>query len=207
MSMIPQIAAAASSTASSRSHDLRARRTRQWLQAALIELMKEKSFADIQITELTARAQVSRAAFYLHFRSKEELLLSHVDVIFDEFHAEVSREIARGKGDRKQFSLLLFQYWERYAETLRLVIQAGNPDILLERLKAYLGVMMNELAAKSGKPARDPRLQELIVGYVAGGAYMLLTEWVTQKMSFSAEQMGLLFSALTAPGETFQMPR
>src|SRR5260370_36727874 len=112
MSMISTTAA----KASSQSQDLRARRTRKWLQAALIELMKEKPFQDIQITELTARAQVSRAAFYLHFRSKEELLLSHVDVIFNEFHAEVSREIARGNNDRNRMSILMFQYWERYAE-------------------------------------------------------------------------------------------
>src|SRR5205823_4694616 len=109
MSTNPRTATAATSPATSRSQDLRARRTRKWLQAALLDLMKEKPFQDIQITELTVRAQVSRAAFYLHFRSKEELLLSHVDVIFDEFHAEVAREIARGKGDRQRFSLLLFQ--------------------------------------------------------------------------------------------------
>src|SRR5258708_5016109 len=135
------------------STDLRARRTRQWLQDALIGLMKEKPFSDIQITELTARAQVSRPAFYLHFRSKEELLLSHVDVIFDEFHSEVSREIERGNIDRKRYSIMLFQYWQRYAETLRLVIQAENPDILLERLKEYVRVMMKELAAKTRKPS------------------------------------------------------
>ena len=196
---------AASST--NQSNDLRVRRTRKWLQDALIELMKEKSFQDIQITELTARAQVSRPAFYLHFRSKEELLLSHVDVIFDEFHTEVSREIARGNIDRKQFSLMLFQYWERYAETLRMVIQAENPDILLERLKEYVGVIMKEIAAKARKPAIDPRLQELIVGYVAGGAYMLLTQWISNKMPFSAEQMGQLFYDLTDPCENIHLAR
>src|SRR5258706_13940097 len=110
------------------STDLRSRRTRKWLQEALLVLMKEKSFREIQIREIADRAQVSRPAFYLHFHSKEELLLSHVDVIFDEFHAEVTREIARGTHgsvNRKQFSILLFQYWERYADTLRLVIEAG----------------------------------------------------------------------------------
>ena len=188
-----------------KSNDLRVRRTRKWLQDALIGLMKEKSFQDIQITELTARAQVSRPAFYLHFSSKEELLLSHVDVIFDEFHAEVSREIARGNIDRKRFSIMLFQYWERYAETLRMVIQAENPDILLERLKEYVGVMMKEVAAKTRRPAIDPRLQELIVGYVAGGAYMLLTQWVSNKMIFSAEQMGLLFYDLTDSCENIKL--
>ena len=189
------------------SNDLRARRTRKWLQDALIGLMKEKSFEDIQITELTERAQVSRPAFYLHFRSKEELLLSHVDVIFDEFHAEVSREIALGNIDRKRFSIMLFQYWERYAETLRLVIQAENPDILLERLQEYVEIVIRELAAKRREPANDPRLQEFIVGFVAGGAYMLLTQWISNKTPYSAEQMGLLFSDLTAPCENVKLAR
>src|SRR6266478_3551822 len=132
------ITATSPTKSTNQSNDLRARRTRKWLQDALIELMKEKSFEDIQITELTGRAQVSRPAFYLHFRSKEELLLSHVNVIFDEFHAEVSKEIARGNIDRKQFCIMLFQYWERDADTLRMVIQAENPDILLERLNSYV---------------------------------------------------------------------
>src|SRR5215211_5636790 len=201
MSINPRTA----SSSTNQSNDLRVRRTRKWLQDALIGLMKEKPFQDIQITELTARAQVSRPAFYLHFRSKEELLLSHVDVIFDEFHAEVSREIARGNIDRKRFSIMLFHYWDRYAETLRMVIQAENPDILLERLKEYVGVMMKELAAKTRKPTLDPRLEEYIVGYVAGGAYMLLSQWVSNKMPFSAEQMGLLFYDLTAPCENIKL--
>ena len=192
---------------SNQSNDLRARRTRKWLQDALIGLMKEKSFQDIQITELTERAQVSRPTFYLHFRSKEELLLSHVDVIFDEFHTEVSSEIARGNIDRKRFSIMLFQYWERYAETLRLVIQAENPDILLERLTEYVEVVIKELDAKTHKPANDPRLQELVVGFVAGGAYMLLTEWISNKTPYSAEQMGLLYYDLTAPCENVKLAR
>src|SRR5437762_11411651 len=164
MSINPKTA----TSSTNQSNDLRARRTRKWLQDALIGLMKEKSFEDIQITELTERAQVSRPAFYLHFRSKEELLLSHVDIIFHEFHAEVSREIARGNIDRKRFSIMLFQYWERYAETLRLVIQAENPDILLERRREYVRVVIKALAAQTGEPASDPRLREWIVALVAG---------------------------------------
>lgn len=189
------------------STDLRSRRTRKWLQEALLVLMKEKSFREIQITEIADRAQVSRPAFYLHFHSKEELLLSHVDVVFEEFHTELSSEVAAGNIDRKKFSIMLFKYWERYAETLRMVIQAENPDILLERLKEYVGVIMKEIAPKTRKPAIDLGLQELIVGYVAGGAYMLLTQWISNKMPFSAEQMGLLFYDLTDPCENIKLAR
>jgi len=189
------------------STDLRSRRTRKWLQEALLVLMKEKSFREIQIREIADRAQVSRPAFYLHFHSKEELLLSHVDAVFEEFHTELSSEVAAGNIDRKKFSIMLFKYWEQYAETLRMVIQAGNPDILLERLKEYIGVIMKEIAAKTRKPAIDPRLQELIVGYVAGGAYMLLTQWINSKMPFSAQQMGLLLYDLTDPCENIKLAR
>jgi AcrR family transcriptional regulator len=189
------------------STDLRSRRTRRWLQEALIVLMKEKSFREIQITDITDRAQVSRPAFYLHFHSKEELLLSHVDVVFEEFQTELSSEVAAGQIDRKKFSIMLFKYWERYAQTLRMVIQAENPDIFLQRLKEYVRAIMKEIAAKTRKPAIDPRLQELVVGYVAGGAYMLLTQWISNKMPFSAEQMGLLFYDLTDPCEHIRLAR
>ncbi len=180
-----------------RSNDLRVRRTRKWLQDALIELMKEKPFQEIQITELCARAQVSRPAFYLHFRSKEELLLSHLDTIFDQFHAQVLKEIARGNIDQKYFSIMLFQYWERDTETLRMVIQAGNPDILIERLREHFGVILSEITAKTRKSVVDPQLHDLVVGFLAGGAYMLLKGWLAQKMPFSGEQMGQLCYELT----------
>src|SRR5260221_11500795 len=120
------------------STDLRSRRTRKWLQEALLVLMKEKSFREIQIREIADRAQVSRSAFYLHFHSKEELLLSHVDAVFEEFHSVLSSEVAIGKIDRKKFTIMLFKYWDRHSETLQMVIKAETQHGLLERLRGYV---------------------------------------------------------------------
>jgi AcrR family transcriptional regulator len=183
------------------STDLRSRRTRKWLQEALLMLMKEKPFREIQITEIADRAQVSRPAFYLHFHSKEELLLSHVDAVFEEFHTELSREIAAGNIDRKIFSIMLFKYWERYSETLRMVIEAETQQVLLERLRGYVDMIMAEMAARKRKGIPDPQYHDYVVDFVAGGAYMLLTKWVTNEMPYPAEQMGLLLFELTAPCE------
>jgi len=52
-----------------------------------------------------------------------------------------TRRLARdraGNIDRRGVSVLMFQYWSATPKRCGLVIQAGNPDILLERLKAYL---------------------------------------------------------------------
>lgn len=188
--------ARSSARSGEQSSDLRARRTRKWLQDALIALMREKPFQQIQITELCRRAQVSRPAFYLHFRSKEELLLSHVDSIFDAFHAHIVREIRQGTIDRKRFSIMLFEYWERDAETLRMVLQADNPEILIERLREHFGTVLSELPSSVHKPLRDPRLSNLAVGFAAGGAYMLLREWLAQQVPLPSEHMGLLMYEL-----------
>lgn len=184
-----------------RSGDLRVRRTHKLLQEALFRLMQEKPFQDIQITEITRRAEVSRPAFYLHFHSKEELLLSSVDVIFDEFHAEIVAKIAQDQTDLHRFCVMLFEYWGRYSETLELVIQAEIQDILIERLRQYVAVVMADLAVRSRRPIRAARMHEFMVDFVAGGAYMLLTQWILKKKPYPAEKMGLLFYELVLPSQ------
>jgi AcrR family transcriptional regulator len=184
------------------STDLRSRRTRKWLQEALLSLMREKPFKEIQITEIADRAEVSRPAFYLHFHSKEELLLSHVDAVFEEFHNELSNEVAAGHIDRQKFSVLLFQYWEKYSNVLRLVIQSDMQQILLERLREYVATIMAEIAKRKRKTKQEPQLNGFIVDFVAGGAYMLLTKWIMSEMPYTAEQMGNLLSELTVPCES-----
>jgi hypothetical protein len=40
------------------------------------------------------------------------------------------------------------------------------------------------------------RLSDLVIGFAAGGAYMLLREWLTQQVPLSGKQMGLLLYEL-----------
>lgn len=54
--------------------DPRITRTLLRLETSLLELMKEKSFSKITVVELSKKADVNRATFYLHFYDKHELL-------------------------------------------------------------------------------------------------------------------------------------
>lgn len=57
--------------------DRRIQRTRQLLNSALVDLIKEKGFDAITIQDITERANLGRTTFYLHYPGKEELLLDH----------------------------------------------------------------------------------------------------------------------------------
>ena len=54
--------------------DPRIKRTRQLLQQALMDLMREKSFQAITVHDIAERATVNRVTFYAHFEDKYALL-------------------------------------------------------------------------------------------------------------------------------------
>lgn len=55
-------------------HDPRVKRTRQLLKQALLDLMREKSFAAITVQDICERATLNRATFYAHYVDKSDLM-------------------------------------------------------------------------------------------------------------------------------------
>jgi AcrR family transcriptional regulator len=137
----------------------------------------------------------------LHYHSKDELLLSQVDVVFAEFLNELSNTIAEGYYDRLKYSVLIFQYWERNVEILQMVMQAGLHEEFRERLRKYFLLAITQLTTQSGKSKAEEQIREFIVDFESGGAYQILTQWIARGMPYSAEQMGSLFYQLAAAGQ------
>lgn len=59
--------------------DLRIRRTRARLGAALIALIEEKAMDEVTVREVLERAQVGRSTFYVHYEDKDDLFLSQLE--------------------------------------------------------------------------------------------------------------------------------
>jgi len=66
--------------------DRRVQRTRELLQKALIELIRERGYDAVTIQDIVDRANVGRTTFYLHYRSKDELFIGCHEAIVSEFH-------------------------------------------------------------------------------------------------------------------------
>src|SRR5262245_43458384 len=60
--------------------NLRVRRTQKLLREALVALIDERGFEALTVGEISARAMVSRAAFYRNYQDKYDL----VEKIFEE---------------------------------------------------------------------------------------------------------------------------
>jgi AcrR family transcriptional regulator len=62
-----------------RKPDARIRRTHERLGRALVELIREKPIDNVTVQEILDRAAVGLSTFYLHFRDKNDLLLSQLE--------------------------------------------------------------------------------------------------------------------------------
>lgn len=78
--------------------DPRAARTRTRLGMAFIQLIHEKPIEAVTVQDVLDRASIGRSTFYLHFRDKNDLLLSQLEM-FCEFQSGVLVE-SREKSHR-----------------------------------------------------------------------------------------------------------
>ena len=74
-----------------RSKDLRVRRTLASIRKAFYELVLEKNYNEISITELTEHAGINRKTFYLHYSSLDDL----VSEIEDEIVSEILEKVGK----------------------------------------------------------------------------------------------------------------
>ncbi|MCD7904620.1 MAG: TetR/AcrR family transcriptional regulator [Clostridiales bacterium] len=61
--------------------DLRVIKSEKAIRDAFLELIKEKGYANITITDISNRAMINRKTFYMHYDSKEALY----DTLVNEF--------------------------------------------------------------------------------------------------------------------------
>lgn len=86
--------------------DPRVKRTRRLLQQAMNDLMHEKSFSDITVQDITARADVNRATFYAHFVDKYDLVNA---IIRDRFQAMLDDKLSEQPVFTRENLYLLIQ--------------------------------------------------------------------------------------------------
>ena len=57
----------------------------EYIEQALLLLMKDKAYPDITIGEITAKAGVNRSTYYRHFDTKESIIHSYLDSIMETY--------------------------------------------------------------------------------------------------------------------------
>ena len=71
--------------------DLRVIKTKNLLYQTLIELMKDKTFEEIKVSDICSKAMINRSTFYAHYEDKYELLVDFINNLKEELIIELNK--------------------------------------------------------------------------------------------------------------------
>jgi AcrR family transcriptional regulator len=202
-----------------RREDRRIQRTRQVLQQAFVDVVREKGealrslreiekcFAATSIQEITTRANVNRGTFYLHFTDKYMLADA---VVRERFHQQLASVLPpEPRWDRRTLCLLIQavlnaleeKYRHQYQPSLVLapIVERAAHEELTELLLAWLK------EAKDGERRRREPL-ETIARVVSWAIFGTAIQWSQEETTVSSEQMADVISKVIMEGVTRLVP-
>lgn len=173
--------------------DPRVRRTREAFQNSLLQLLKTKRFEKIRVKEIAQGADLSRNAFYSHFETKEDLLFSYADDLFESIIQTVYDDFGSAVNvDLFALFKASFDLWKANVDVMRYVLQVEKKELVITRFRAHTEAMVTIYLGKQTVETTQHELSDYVFDFAAGGGFMLLQRWINDGMIHDSEQMAQL---------------
>jgi len=174
-------------------------RTLKQLQTALVEQILEKGYDAVTIQDITDRADLARATFYLHARDKDELLWS---LIADMIHAtedEVAKKFSGPIPPRAEY----YGYWnifghiEQNRDIYRVILGSRGSSQMAHRVHEYMVAESVKDIEQIGIYADFHAPAEVSAQIIVGSILSLAIWWLEKPNDYTPQQMaGMLYETL-----------
>ncbi len=183
-------------------HDRRVIRTRAQLRAALMALIAERGYDTVNISDITERADLRRATFYLHYSDKESLLIDALEAMFDELTAQIDSLTGQDGLAGKTFVEAYqgtFRHVAQHRDLYRTLLTGTSAAAITRRVRAYLAGHV--LRGLRNLPANSLLLPaEVMANYIAGAEVGLIVWWIESESPYSADEMAAMCHRLVLDG-------
>jgi AcrR family transcriptional regulator len=183
--------------------DRRVQRTHRLLSEALIALMVERGYEALTVQDILDRANIGRSTFYMHYRSKEELLISGIESLRRGLQ-EVQRRISasnRGSESALAFTEALFDHVSRHRDLYHAIVGRQSGVIVMREFqKMYATLVRRDLEPFAPRGAHGAYLLDMVVSQVSGSLMSTISAWLERHPLVSPQEINKLFLRLTLPG-------
>lgn len=178
----------------SEKHDRRSQRTRQLLGDALVQLIREKDYGAITVSDIIERANVGRSTFYAHYQDKDSLFTDQLDRVIEVLSHHIPKQ------EEMPFfpSLGLFRHVGEEFELYKSLTWTPGIDLLTRHLQKALSQRVEQGLVKSGQEYGIPI--PILASFITGSFLTLLKWWLENKRVHSPEQMDEMFRKLSLSG-------
>ena len=162
--------------------DLRKRRSQEKLQMALAQHLQTKTIDEITIGELTKTAGVSRQTFYSNFDSKQSILLSRIESLFEKSWMKTESLIQSSEIGREEFVEVSVRNLLEECDKERTMMRAaftGQAGIqCLSLLKTLISKLISDRILFQFNHNFNSRQLDTISDFYAGGIIGTVQGWL-----------------------------
>lgn len=185
-------------------HQQRKAATHQSLLEAAREVIVELGYNDVDILDITERANVSKATFYQHFPNKEEcvrqLMLQGFDALVQQILTEKAQSPTQAEWMLNSFRTL-FAWAESNREFLLIMLGGGASHQLNVFGRTYMAEITERLLNETGfAQAANPYPSSVIAQVITGLLIQLLAWWLENETGYSADAMAELVNNVLKNG-------
>ena len=185
-----------------RGRDRRVQKTQGLLHQALASLVLEKDYDSISVKEILDRANVGRSTFYMHFRDKDELLVSSMHDMLRSVQSLEPSSPAKPYERIIRFSRPMFEHVHQHRGSGAAKMGARGRAVLHGHLQTALvkliaGDVKKHFQHGGGTVSRIA--PDLLAHHVASTFVLVLNWWVESRSRLTAKEVDDVFRALILP--------
>lgn len=182
--------------------DLRTKRTRKMILEAFINLVEEKGYEHVTVSDIASQAMINRATFYAHFKDKQDVY----DYIFKEAVAQfmiVLAPVQLGRTNQLQLHAIeqiithIFEKIQANRVFFKTVLNAHGNEQLRKQISQILRSTYANIFDQVEIREKDFIVPiDFIIEYMSSTFMASLHWWINQEISFSPKQMAQLIIKL-----------
>ncbi|CBH21191.1 transcriptional regulator, TetR family [Acetoanaerobium noterae] len=188
-------------------NDERVIKTKKLIKTALSELIQEKGFDHVSITDLTQRANINRGTFYLHYQDKYDLLEKFENEVLDDINTNAENFIKSIKdidflgedfsNEIKPFINKVFTYIKENYIIMKVILGPKSDMRFQNKIKKALNILLTEKGWDNYFDSQNTFVSKnYFISYLVSAHIGVIRQWIDSGMNESAENMAEMISKM-----------
>ncbi len=178
--------------------DLRVVKTQNILYRTLLDLMKEKTFEEIKVSDICNQALVNRSTFYAHYNDKYELLAEFIQELKNSLIGELkkNKNISNTKEYYLEMIKLFLDHIEEKRESYLAIMIHNRNSITMDIIYDVLDHNITSHLQQDNSIDESPIPRSIIAKFYIGAVVNVGMEWLKDGKTYTKEDLILYFNYL-----------
>lgn len=176
----------------SKTTDRRISKSKRAMRNALIQLIEEKDFNKITVTDIVERADLNRGTFYSHYTTQTDILSELTEDVMSDliqaYRMPYKEQRIFVVNELTASMVKIFEHVEKFQSFYALMLRTDRlPSFQTQIFQVLKDLAIHDLTKTKSEP--DQLNQELQASFFANAIIGMISEWAEKDFTYSADYM------------------